>query len=275
MPVTARTAFAFARRYGPTMYRMARKGLRWYGKRKRITYNRRGRSYLRGAKYRRIGSKGRSMRFSTKNIGYPVGVGTTKRCLSSNTIFFNMSTKNFYQQPLTNVTGGQNINRRERDVINMRGVRIQMELKNLKAASDKQQIYFHWCVISDKQDPVSDPDGQEFFRAFDDSRATDFTSTLSSIQLNGLPINTDRYVVLRHRRMQLSGWEIAQYRYVSEWIPLRRQLRYDAATNGNPVTGGLHLCYWCCYMGEGVSSPILNAVEFSHRAYIYFKEAKH
>jgi len=146
------------------------------------------------------------------------------------------------------------INQRNRDIIHLKGIKLCL---NCVSASD-QPLYFNVAVVVPKFDqsnatiPVTD-----FFRGNANGRGTNFSTTLSALELNTLPINSDKYHVLYHRRMTLGppgttgGYNTDAnrcYTTINKWIKVNRQIHYE---NNVPVNGRVQLAYWCDEFDRG------------------------
>jgi hypothetical protein len=65
-------------------------------------------------------------------------------------------------------------------------------------------MYWNWAIISPKAECGSVASGG-FFRASSESRSQDFGRQLTGSQFRCLPINTDKYVILKHKRFRIGG----------------------------------------------------------------------
>lgn len=258
-----------------------------YAKRARMAYsigayafkNRRG--IKRGARIvRRAYRRGRakSQKFSRSNIGERVGTGTSKRSVTHTNDNIIRNTRLLYEHSLADIPEGTDLDARQRKMVNCRGFKICLELKNLI----NNPMYVNIAVVSPK-------DGQsnfnaDWFRSSDASnRARNFDVTLNSNEFSCLPINSDAFTILKHKRFQLipgstTGSTASQsgrsYMQLKWWIPLKRQLRYDAAI-GQPENGKVHLVYWFTEFATAANDPgLVGAVQMSSRVVAYFKEPK-
>lgn len=243
-------------------------------------YVRTGTTYVRSiARAKIIAAK--RQKFSTKNVGHEPGVSTGKTYESVNVPSADKSTRTLYSTALCNIPKGDERNQREKTVVNIRGFKLCLEVKNLT----QEPMYVNIAVISPKAaaDAAAIP-GPEFFRAEDnaDRRGTNFVNGLSSSEFHCLPINTDLYTILKHQRLMLipgsetdpttNSAEGKSYEAINMWIPLRRQLRYDAP-NSAPTDGQVFLVYWFTKFGEpGGVTPTTNAVKFTERVVTYFRD---
>lgn len=221
--------------------------------------------------------KKRKAQFSRKNIGEPIGSSNAKADLVVNVIPGQFDSRTLITHNLTEIPEGTTTDTRIRKIINLRGFKICAEFSNTQTIP----LYLNVAVLSPKQ--KSTVDGNDFFRddGSDDNRAQNFSSiTLNSLQFHCLPINTDDYIILKHRRYKLNpvpnGTTFAaqngkNYMNIDWWIPLKRQLRYDTLSGG-PENGTVHLVYWCARFGDNLSGVQTNACQRTVRATAYFRE---
>ena len=220
-------------------------------------------------------------RFSASNIGEPVGSATAKQCRTGQRDHQVISTRTLYNEGLFDIGRGDERYQRERDIINVRGVKICMEFSNRST----NPMYFHWAIIHPK-DGKSGIGAPDFFRnqANGGQRGAAFANSLSAEQFHCLPINTDIYTIIRHRKMVLgpavgstvfSARNTKNYGNVSEYIPIKRQVRYVGPGAANPASGQLWLVFWCDRFGEAKDSvPIPNEMFIGHHSLVYFHEPK-
>jgi len=128
------------------------------------------------------------------------------------------------------VTAGQprnNINKRMRAVAYVSGFRYRQYWLN----KTTDPMLIRWFVISAKNQSLTTAG---FFRNYETSRDTDFTSAMSSLQKQTYPVSTDKYTVFYEGKEYLAGVNdaSASYRdrnasnmcFVDRWLPINRQL---------------------------------------------------
>jgi hypothetical protein len=140
-------------------------------------------------------------------------------------------------------------------------------------------ITMHFAVISPKQLTPS-PISERFFRSQENARGQDFNNGLTGIQFDCLPINTDLYDVLMHKRRTVNpstgGFGFVpnsgkNYGTLQKYIKIKRQVAYD--TEGNTTNGQLLLVIWCDQMFTSVGQPsVNNAMRIAEHHVAYFKE---
>lgn len=190
------------------------------------------------------------------------------------------STRTLYSQKLISVDFGNNINQRQRHVINSTGIKVCTELKNLSSSP----MYVNMAVISAKAgvDPAADIDTTDFFRSSkSNDRSADFGVANSSTELHCLPINTDKYVIHKQLRTSLvaaaSGGDTValtgkSYTNVDWWVAMKRQFRFDG-TSSLPENGQLYLVYWFDeYMTPAQTAAQSNKLKMSKKVIMHFKE---
>lgn len=249
-----------ARRYGPTAFK--------YGtKIARFMYNR----------YK--SRKAKKARFSKQHIGHRVGSARTKTRVELNNDFTGLGSRTLRIRGLTFIPKGQLINERERNVVNVRGFKICLAVRNMIA----QPVYFNAAVVSVRNDTVVTT--SNFFRAQGAERGQNFENSLTGLQMHCLNLNTDKFNILKHRRYRLapdvndsSNYQDNKgnsYMNIDWYIKLKRQLRFDDDDQNTPIDSPIYLVYWCdAWTAAAGSTPIGNAVNVQDRHICYFKEPK-
>lgn len=291
-------AYQGARDLGRTAYRTARNMVFPRGRKYQYAYPSRGR-YRRRYRYRRPRSSRYRRRYKKprlykrSRIGMPVNYGTTKRTLTFNAAAQAVDTRFLYSRDITFIakTTTNDINQRQRDIINLRGFKIDYALRAQSAAT--RPVYVHMAVLahasntsvpSNLQDNCVDT--ENFFRGSGAARAINFNGTsLSGLQFNKLNINQDIYAVLRRWtvRLELRATQTTNIRNSSsqtdksgkKYIPVRRQVRYDDPTTGDVATSGrMFLVWWAEYVtGIGAGSAgTTAAVNVDWHVVTYFRE---
>lgn len=228
---------------------------------------------------RRSKTPNRSNKFSSKSIGENVGSSNTKQVTAK--VNTQMLGWTLYTQNLTFIARGTTLSERQRDVINLRGFKIDAMFRTITQTTGsplQSDIYFlNVAVIAphERKDITEFPN--EFFRARDsgDSRDTNFSSALGSIDLHTLPINTDRWTVLKHTRHKMPtfqsnipGWN----KHIEMYVPLNRQLTYSSSSAGTCNTP-VYFAYWVC---RGFSTSQVDAAtaftDVQFRTTAFFRE---
>lgn len=241
---------------------------------------------------RRIQRRWRSRKkanFSRNRVQNPIGTSTSKRA----TVLEGsgpqaQDTRTLYS---ANLLGGisqqlqNNENRREGSAVNVSGFKFCFHIVNTQATP----LIWHFALISPKGcttnvDPGTDiVQTQNFFRANDSGvRAMDFSNQLSGMEFMCKPINTDNWVILKHKRIRLGPNQFQadstntnrdNYRILNYWFKFKRQVRYDDL---DLVGSGVYLVGWADTIDAAAStSPVLGGYTLNQRVIKYFRDAKH
>lgn len=228
-------------------------------------------------------------KFSTRNIGMPRG-GTSKRHTLRD--FINQrNSRELYQLDLLSIEKNQSTNaidNRERDTIWVGGTKLCFEIKN----NSRVPGIFSWAILSPKaSNTINETD---FFRGTGDRRGIDFNDTLSSNDFNCRSINTDKYVVVKHKKFILgqvntpSAVEVPgqqppdytsqasreNYRVNKVWIGIRRQFRYQSNVPVPQVEGRSYFfVYWFDHILQPGATPgVPGTFTIQERHVTYFKD---
>lgn len=241
---------------------------------------RRGR-YGRRRRYRRRSKKAR---FSRRAIGKPIGSATCKRRNVSNT-FANEATRNLGQFQLVQIPQqvDHEIDRRERDICQLRGFKMCLSVKSKDAFNPH---WFHYAVVIPKAGRTAS--ATQFFKGNGPDRDIDFSLALNGLEFNCLPINTDLYTILWHKRIFLTPQTTSQgggneymfrkgsnFKYIRKYMKINRQIRFgsDAGTT-TPIADNPLLIWWGA-RHDGGSGDASTANLFDLTFYIttYFRDA--
>lgn len=193
------------------------------------------------------------------------------------------SSRSLQQWNIFQIGAGGNIDDRQRDIVNVRGLKICLEIQNTTAVP----IWIRMAIVIPKgSSTVSTTD---FFRGYADARGTDFTvgsaTGLNSNDLRCLPLNPDVMDIVWQHKIFLVGntdtpsnetinfqWG-SNYKTVDKYIPIKRQLLYDGSTispNGRtPV-----FIMWGVNIIGNQGAAVANAYRMFKRFIIYWKEPK-
>jgi len=205
-------------------------------------------------------------RVPTTQIGFPTGTGTGYRANTVNkwtAITSAVTSKSIISDNVVAIarqTTGNEINLRERDMINCLGFSLRVNLINtntLLASTVRMAL-----VSPLDKNEINDV---EFFRGYADRRTIDFDPTLDSSVLLFNSVNRDNYAVLWEKKITLGTARpetttvnvdrtVANYTSFSTYIPLRRQLRYDGPSQ-NQCSENIFLLMWYdSPQGEGTTA---------------------
>lgn len=194
------------------------------------------------------------------------------------------ATRVLYSDELTAIpqaTSAFDIDARRRQLCVVKGFKICLEFHNVTS----NPMYVNWAVIAPKGNNdvgtgASPVPVEDFFRSNGSERARDFSTTMTALQFHCDPINSDRYEILRHKRMLIGGKPGASdythsvknnYIVNDEYIKLNRQVRWNASQE--TMSGACYLAYWFDELGTSTSgASVANALEVSQNVITYFKE---
>lgn len=289
VPYAGRLAYAAGIRPGLKLAPQVIMGARNAYKYARAAYTigRAARSYLGKRRYKstRYASKSRKKQrlFSRTHVGEPNGATTCKADVIDSTTAITKDTRTLYTQSVARLLQGTEINNRLRQHVNLRGFKVCFELNN----GLNSPMYCNIAVIAPKgtTTKTSKIDEKNFFRWQGNRRAIDFNPTLlSSLEFHCLPINTDDYTVLKHKRYRLGPNQPSaafttqsgnSYKNVDWYIPLKRQVRYDQTEGGEPTDGDVYVVYWFdAFQAAAGNVPQASAVAVSQRYTVYYREPK-
>lgn len=220
----------------------------------------------------------RKERFSPVNVGSTLGSANCKQVVSRATqavLDFTL-----YRENLCLINKGQTESNRERDIVNLRGFDVTFNLKTLSTVApsvlvETDLIYCNVAVIAPKQGTdIATGTGNDFFRSLTnlDARALDFNASTSSINLHTLPVNTDLYTVLKHKRFILQPCSLGHEFWHQEhkfYVPLQRQIAYDTdGTCQNPV----FLVYWMARSNFTAGATPAQVGNVENKVTTYFRE---
>lgn len=223
-------------------------------------------------KRRRIGARSR--------IADPVGKSTAKRNQNVTDTLRNWTTNTQYTEDLTNLgqTTTNEINYRQRGIVNIRGFKLCMSVKN----NGNTPIYLNVAVLGSKANPGII--NQEFFRSNDNERAVNYNDVnLTDLDRHCRAINTDRWLIFWHRRFMLGCVDQVggdyndkrqSYMKLEKYVKIGRQFRYsEGTTDSIPENGECKLVYWFGTF-NGTGSAVVDAASGELRNVVYFREPR-
>lgn len=209
-------------------------------------------------------------------VGETPGTSNAKRFESVNHDVAFKSTRTLYSHVLNDTPQGLALDERQRQIINLRGLKICMDVSN----SNNRPMHFNWAIVSPKNQEDTNLTSR-FFRGNGTTRSIDFGVNLQSAEFSCNPINADKYVVLTHQRHLLgvpknSNQDFADtrqsYLRVDRYIKIGRQFRF--AGNGDNYDK-LLLVYWFDGMlNAGGQLSIPQAAQMSLNCVSYFRDTR-
>lgn len=226
-------------------------------------------------------------RRARRRIGYAIGTSDSKTKVIYNQGSTGLAPRVLQVHILDTIGGISATNDRsdrQTNAISLSGYSIGLEVNNIR----EKPIYFHWAVISPKGAQGTTVPNSEFFRGWDAQRGHDFDdAALSALERFNNPINSDRYNVIWHSKMRLAGVNdatgttatgfassLASYKTIKQWVPIRRQLRFESPSAQRPVEVGIYLIYWCDVFGAPAApwGADLDAVQVAMTARVSFRD---
>lgn len=221
-------------------------------------------------------------RFSPSNIGKPVGSESTKSVIQRNTTI-TIGTRALHVVALTDIPQGDDINERQRRSANLRGVKFCIEMRN----SSERPLYVNMAVVHHKGELDVTTVHERFFHGSGVNRGLNFDDSRSSNELHCLPLNTDKFVVLAHKRFRLAGPKESfvqdyndqqgrNYMNVDWYTNIKRNVQFTEAA-GSSVTPGsnVYMIYWCDqFLTDSGTSSVASALVLNKRIITYFKDPK-
>lgn len=176
---------------------------------------------------------------------------------------------------------------RLQDSVNFRGVKIcfRVNLKDVSAAGKgSSKFAFNWAIISPRQEDelaTSIPE-QDFFRGSgEQSRAQDFSAGLTGLDLHCLPINKDKYIIHRHKRILMGPYESTEgksEKYFATYLPVKRKIIYNntgtAEQQTFPIGKDMWMVWWGAFLSEDGGAVITPAYTTQYKVVKYFREPK-
>lgn len=225
--------------------------------------------------------KKRKSMFSPKHIGEPVGTSNCKRTVQLNTALTAKDTRTQYIQNVTEIdhTTTNEIEKRQRQMVNLRGIKICVAVKNDLTVP----LYFNWALLALKCGAGSVPNTGDFFRASQADRSKGFSTALNALEFHCLPINTDKYIILRHKRFRLAAnggtaytdGTGKSYMNFDFYQKIGRQIRYNNLASVDPGAGDVYVVYWADgFNGAASDLATPNAFDISQRYITYWREPK-
>lgn len=210
--------------------------------------------------YRRRKNKRGGKRARYTQVGEPMKNIHAKREQTSAITDFNTDTRTLYDAELTVIAQGDNEDQRNRHLINCKGIEIAVHFYN----KNNQPLFVNMAVVAPKHGSTFSG-VTEFFRSNNGDRGQNFGTSLSGLELHYLPINTDKYTILTHQRMQLGSESDATGTYNSDagkgnwmskkqWLPINRQLRFENSGSVSCTTP-IYFVWWC----DRMRTPALQA----------------
>ncbi len=208
------------------------------------------------------------------DLGQPAGANESRRRQEAQGVTV-LQNKTMVSQALINieknVAGDEAINKRSRDTVLHRGIKICFSVKSIL----KVPVIFNWAIVLPKANNTVSP--LDVLRSNGGDRDVTLNNALTFMDLRCLPINTDRYKVIKHKKMLIqpdsdkgtNQSEGRDFRLIEEYIKTNRQLYFDGST-AQPLQN-LWMVWWCDYYNSptGSTAP---TVQYEWRKVDYFND---
>lgn len=228
-------------------------------------------------------AKRRSTVARRSRIGTPVyGPGNCKSNVAFDLDLTTVLTGTLYKFDCTQSTQGNEINQRERGIINCRGFKFYGHFQNTSGALG---LYLNVAMICPKSTNTTGGDAVSdlgFFRANGIVRAQDFGPAQTPFRAHVLNINPDDYTVLWHKRKLLApnngnastwGSNARNGDYImTKYTKINRRITYQNPESSAATDGRVWLVFWAG--STAAAETIQPAYARSIRCIMYFKEPK-
>jgi len=219
-------------------------------------------------------------RFSPRMVGMPVNSTTSKANLIANDGAIVRNSRTLYTLDVTSLNQGPAINQRLRQHANIRGFKICMEVKS----TSNFPVYFNCAVLAPKSTTSNTVETTEFFRTHTDARSVNFNNALTGMEFHCLPINSDNYTILRHKRYVLTtqGAPASTFnrQFGTSWlnldwyVPLKRQARYIQGESATPTDGRTFHVFWFSEFNGATGTGPAAVATAAIRTVVYYREPR-
>lgn len=195
-----------------------------------------------------------------------------------------MTLRSFNLAQIERADAFDQLDRRERDMVNIRGFKICVHFRNKSTAVP---FYLHVAVVCPKSTLVVNTG--DFLRGHGavDKNLDLTTAVTSSLQTWCNGINTDLYTILMHKRYILKynsqdagTWggksKSTNIVHFQKYMKFKKQLRYDGANN-TPEADNPFLLFWYDIAERplGVTAGSAPDLVFSQHIVTYFREPRY
>jgi len=261
-PSQARTAYRYAKKYGPGAYKAGKK-ISQFMQAKRA-------------------ARKRKPNYISNDFGESPGADSTKKYTSKDTDTALLSSRILHTHELTrlpqNTTStGQDIDLRNRQSILLKGFKLYLQMENNSA----RPLHYNIAVLAPK-DSTSDVGAIKFFRGSGAQRGLNFSNTLTSNDFSTRAINTDFYTVMYQTRgtmnpitsVGLNNEMSSNFKTISHYVKINRQIRYTDV-NLNSCGSRVFLVYWFDqWQTDSGQTPTASVASVMERHVTWFKDTR-
>lgn len=217
-------------------------------------------------------------------IGVNVSTGTNQKDLILNGAPVAFDSRILYANDLTAIikaTGDNEINRRQRQTIHVSGFSVKGFLKN----NDRTHLLVNVAILSPKNTNSSSFTGDGFFRDYNESRDINFSTGVTGFRMHTLPVSTDKFRVLAHKRIRLgaSGTDgstgvtptnvsPANTSMFDMWVPLKRNLVFNDDIGDECESKVFWVMWYSDALSDSAAPSIVGQMTGSVMAVTYYNE---
>ena len=218
-----------------------------------------------------------------RRIGFRVGSGHAKRNVQQQDIAVtSLNSRAQIIQALCHITQTDTnaINRRQRQLVNVRGFKFCYSFRN----NTDRPLFCNIAIVARKDG--STPNATDWFRGSGTNRNADFALNLTSTEFYCLPINADKYTILYRKRFTLgannegltgSSYQNGpkSYKMWMKYLPFKRQIRYEGTSSSEIDHAQPYIVMWFDRWNAPQNEAQQTAVvEVLRRTVTYFREPK-
>lgn len=172
----------------------------------------------------------------------------------------NLTSRSLQDIRIDNITTGALPSERERNILKIVGLKIRNCVRN----NTTTPYVYRWAVVTPKRHNTSTNLPQNFFKAFDDEQAHDFSTARSGIEMISNPIDRTNYTVHAQGKINVAGTTINQgatmtEKFVNKKVKLALKKTYDIDANTVPFESTWFV-FWCDTPFSAFADPVAAAV---------------
>jgi len=217
-----------------------------------------------------------------EGMGVQAGTGTLQKemMLNGNTALFDGRTLYANELTLVAKAGATNdINTRQRQIIYVTG----FSIKGFMISNFNNHNLLNIAVVSPRNNNATTLQADGFFRDYNSSRDINFSTGLSGLRMHVLPISTDKFRVLAHKRLRVgpsldTNTGLFNDNGVSNmcefdiWVPLKRNLQYNDDTDDNCESKVFWVMWYSSANAANGAGTEANTMEGALHAVTYYSE---
>lgn len=236
--------------------------------------------------YKRYKGRSQSKSAKRRSVGERPGTSNCKQFETDNSDLIQAS-RNLYAAKLTGIPrddkAWEDRRYRERGVIKISGFRYCLHIRN----NFNVPLVFHYAIVCPKnKNEFNLVPNDSFFRSMGtESRSRDFSTALTGQEFDCLPINSDKFIILKHKKRMIGplfdqgstnrymNGVTNNYIKIDGYEQLNRQIRYDPTGNDIEEANPVWFVYWCDQFLASANEPAKAGVISIQRKFItYFRE---